>query len=366
MEIKRKPAYLNNIALLRTFAILIVVLGHSMIVYQYNWGIYTPLVKSSFFNGIKTYIDLFQMPLFIFISGYMYYYCRKECDKYNNFSIFTFDKIKRLLIPYICVAFMYVLPIRIMTDYSGYKGYNVLEIIYKYIITGVDVGHLWYLLAIFEIFIVFYFFESIINKIGIPASFIIIACANIISYKFTDVFQISSSIHYFMFFYLGYIIRKYENTFVKGFKGKNNSVLIAVTFILQFLFLIASNKISNSNLILTLIKNSMYLMCCISVTIFYFLVLSSISAKYKSLNKNKVLKYLDKESFSIYLFHSPLVYIMLKYISDKNISPFLVVPSMFIIILFGSLGISYVIKKTGVLKFVIGSSNTKKQNTMTS
>lgn len=355
METKRKTVYLNNIALLRTFAILIVVLGHSMIVYQYSWGIYTPFVKSSFFNSIKTYIDTFQMPLFIFISGYMYYYCKKECGKYNIFSLFTFDKVKRLLIPYICVAFIYVLPIRMMTDYSGYRGYNMLEIIYKYIITGVDVGHLWYLLAIFEIFIVFYLFESTINKIGLPASFIIIAGANIISYKFTDIFQISSSIHYFMFFYLGYIIRKYENTFVKGFKGRNNAVLIVGTFILQSLFLILSIKISNINLIHTLLKNSIYLMCCISVTIFYFLVLSSISAKYKGLNNNKVLKYLDKESFSIYLFHSPIIYIVLKYISDKNISPFLVVPSMFIIILCGSLGISYVIKKTRILKFIIGS-----------
>lgn len=365
MESKRKPAYLNNIALLRTFAILIVVLGHSMIVYQYNWGIYTPVVKSSFFNGIKTYIDTFQMPLFIFISGYMYYYCRKECGKYNKFSVFTFDKIKRLLVPYICVAFMYVLPIRVMTDYKGYSGYNIMEIIYKYIITGVDVGHLWYLLAIFEIFIVFYIFESTINKIGVPAGFIIIAAANIISYKFTDVFQISSSILYFMFFYLGYIIRKYEDAFMKRFKGKNITVLIVVLFILQFLFLIASIRISNSNLVGTLLKNSMYLMCCISVTIFYFLVLSSISFKFKSLNSNKVLKFLDKESFSIYLFHSPLIYIVLKYISNKNISPFLVVPSIFIIILCGSLVISYIIKKTKIFKFVIGASNIKKQDTMT-
>ena len=153
MEVQRKQkGYLNNISLLRTFAILIVVLGHSMVVYQYNWGIYTPVVKSSFFNALKTYIDTFQMPLFIFISGYMYYYCRKECGKYNNLSKLSFDKIKRLLVPYICVAVMYVLPIRMMTNYIGYYGNNTFERIHKYIITGIDVGHLWYLLAIFDIY----------------------------------------------------------------------------------------------------------------------------------------------------------------------------------------------------------------------
>lgn len=366
MEIKRERGYLNNISLLRTFAILIVVLGHSMIFYQYNWGVYTPIVKSSFFNILKTYIDIFQMPLFIFISGYMYYYCRKECGKYNKLSKFSFGKIKRLLVPYICVAIIYVLPIRIMTNYKGYYGNNAFEIIYKYIITGVDVGHLWYLLAIFEIFIVFYLFESVINKIGVPASFIIIACANIISFKFPNIFQISSSIHYFMFFYLGYLIRRYEQIFTYEFKGKNNIVLIVTLFILQFIFLIVSIKISNSTIIGTLTKNSMCLLSNISATIFYFLVLSSISFKYKSLNNNRILKFLDKESFAIYLFHSPLIYIVLKYVVNKNISPFLVVPSMFTIILFVSLGISYLIKKTRVLKFIIGGSSTKKNNTITS
>lgn len=285
------------------------------------------------------------MPLFVFISGYMFYYCRKECGKYKKLSKFSFDKIKRLLVPYICVAVMFVVPIRVMTDYKGYSGNNTFEIIYKYIMTGLDAGHLWYLIAIFEIFIVFYLFESTINKIGVPASLIIIACASIISFKFPDAFQISKSIHYFMFFYLGYIIRKYEQNFKIEFKGKNNTLLIIILFILQFSFLAVSYKISNSNIMGTLSINLMYLLSNISATIFYFTVLSTISTKYKRLNNNKIIKFLDRESFAIYLFHSPLIYIVLKYVADKNISPFLVVPSMFTIILFGSLGISYMKNK---------------------
>ncbi|WP_298844374.1 acyltransferase [Clostridium sp.] len=364
MEIQKKQGYLNNISLLRVFAILMVVLGHSMVVYQYNWGIYTPLIKSSFFNSLKTYMDIFQMPLFIFISGYMYYYCRKECRKYKKKIKFSFDKTKRLLVPYICVAILYVVPIRMLTSYKGYLGNNVLEVIYKYILTGIDSGHLWYLLAIFEIFIVFYLFEPIINKIGTPASFIIIASANIISYKFPHLLQIASSIHYFMFFYLGYIIRKNEKAFSYEFKGNKNIILITTSFILQFLFLLLSLKLSNNNLICTLSKNVAYLFSNISSAIFYFLALSTISFKYTSLNSNKTLKFLDKESYAIYLFHSPLIYIMLNYIANKNISPFIVVPLFFVIILVGSLGISYVIKKTKVLKFMIGASTTKKHSTI--
>ncbi|MBC2580572.1 acyltransferase family protein [Clostridium sp. DJ247] len=362
MEIPRKKAYLNNISLLRVFAILIVVLGHSMIVYQYKWGIYTPVVKSSFFNALKTYIDTFQMPLFIFISGYVYYYSRKECGKYNNSIEFLVSKVKRLLVPYMCIALIYVLPIRMFTSYKGYYGNNVFEIIYKYFITGLDVGHLWYLLAIFEIFIVFYLFESIINKIGIPISFVIIACANIISFKFPNIFQISSLIHYFMFFYLGYIVRKCELIFTNKLKEKNKIYLTVTLFILQILFLFIYLKFHNTSIISTLFKNIIYLLSNISGTLFYFLFLSLITFKHKSLNSNKVLKYLDRESFSIYLFHSPLIYIILKYTANKSISPFLVVPSIFIIILSVSLIISYIINKTKVLRFMISNPINKKNS----
>jgi len=155
---------------------------------------------------------------------------------------------------------------------------------------------------------------------------------------------------------LGYIIREYEKNILSLFKGKKSTVKIVTLFILQLLFLIVFSKISNSNIVGTLFKNSIFLLCNIAGTLFYFLVLSLISYKYKSLNSNRTLNFLDKESFAIYLFHSPLIYIVLKYIANKNVSPFLVVPSMFIIILFGSLGISYLIKKTQILKFVIGSS----------
>ena len=50
--------------------------------------------------------------------------------------------------------------------------------------------------------------------------------------------------------------------------------------------------------------------------------------------------------------------------SFQETPPFIVVPSFFVIILFASLGISYLIKKTRVLKFMIGASGAKKHSTI--
>lgn len=58
---------LNDVILLRVFAILVVVLGHSMIVYSSNWDTFNLKIGSSFFDSFKKYIDIFQMPLFIFV-----------------------------------------------------------------------------------------------------------------------------------------------------------------------------------------------------------------------------------------------------------------------------------------------------------
>lgn len=51
------------------------------------------------------------MPLFIFISGFIYSYNKLERDKYSDKNLFIENKFKRLIIPYILVGVFYVIPI---------------------------------------------------------------------------------------------------------------------------------------------------------------------------------------------------------------------------------------------------------------
>lgn len=85
----KKEENLSNIVILRVFNILMVVLGHSMIFYSKSWSIFEPTIESTFFNILKEYINVFQMPLFIFISGYVYNYNRVERKKYNKYLLFV-------------------------------------------------------------------------------------------------------------------------------------------------------------------------------------------------------------------------------------------------------------------------------------
>lgn len=52
---------------LRAIAILLVVLGHSIIIYDPNWGLISSEVECMPFMYLKKMINLVQMPLFFFI-----------------------------------------------------------------------------------------------------------------------------------------------------------------------------------------------------------------------------------------------------------------------------------------------------------
>ena len=64
----------SNIITLRAFAIIIVVLGHSIILYDPSWTWYVPGQECPFFAGLKKIINVIQMPLFFSLSGYLFYY----------------------------------------------------------------------------------------------------------------------------------------------------------------------------------------------------------------------------------------------------------------------------------------------------
>ena len=49
------------------------VLGHSIIIIDSNWGIYTPTYPSQFLFELKKALNGFQMHLFFSISGFLFF-----------------------------------------------------------------------------------------------------------------------------------------------------------------------------------------------------------------------------------------------------------------------------------------------------
>lgn len=112
---------LNEVIILRVFAILSVVVGHSIIFYSHDWNFYTPQQESLLLHYLKSIINIYQMPLFISISGYLFYYLKILNNKYTNFDRFMVNKIKRLIIPFFSVGILAMIPLRLLGNYSGYE-----------------------------------------------------------------------------------------------------------------------------------------------------------------------------------------------------------------------------------------------------
>ena len=89
MSMKQRDYRIDN---LRALAILSVVLGHSIILYSPEWQIYQTTQSSALFSQIKHFINLYQMPLFFSLSGYLF-----AGQKNLPFIEFLSKKTKRLL-----------------------------------------------------------------------------------------------------------------------------------------------------------------------------------------------------------------------------------------------------------------------------
>lgn len=95
-----------KITRLRCLAIVTVVFGHSIILYDPQWGLYQTSHTVDLLMWTKRIINAFQMPLFLFLSGYCFLYSVKK-HNYKNISNITkgiFGKAKRLLVPFFAVA----------------------------------------------------------------------------------------------------------------------------------------------------------------------------------------------------------------------------------------------------------------------
>lgn len=314
-----------NLSALRSIAIILVVLGHSIILYDPNWGIYSPKDNCIFFEYLKSFINIIQMPLFFSLSGFLFYFSVK---KYSFINILK-KKVKRLLIPYFIICFFWMDPIKVFLDVPKYN--FSLDFI-KEQIMGYNNGHLWFLYTLFAIFIIFKIIYAlkIVHGYKEFLIFIILFLCNVFGHKLSIFNNVCT---YAIYFYVGYIINEYYAYFNKHIKAIRILVTLLI-IIYSFFFVI---NFINYNLL------SRFL------AITFIIILYSLNLK--SIANNKIMNIIGRNSYGMYLFHSPMIYITFTF--WKDINPFLVFVINFC--LFGTIAliISLVLKKSN-FKFIIG------------
>lgn len=319
----------ENITKLRVFATLLVVIGHAILIYDPYWKAFDSIYSSSALYYLKQFINLIQMPIFMFISGYLYFRSWKR-EKYKNIFSIIKDKFNRLIIPFLSIAALLMIPIRLLVDTDEVVKNGYLKTLFLSII-GRSSGHLWFLPTLFLIFVIAYIVIKYtkINDIYILILFLMI---NIISMKLPSIFFISRVAKYLCYFYIGFITAKFNIKF-----SKNNKILICILFILSSVLSIFVLNGSTLNNIIQLVCGIM------GVFSSYFIC--------DKIKMNKFISIIDKNSFAIYLIHSPITYIIFN--EFANIKPFLLVTLNIVV----SIGLSmFIAKMLRILKlnFILG------------
>lgn len=267
----------NKYDLLKAFAILLVVLGHVT-------NHYMDVLPT---KAITITVYLFHMSLFVAISGVVF---QLGCEhgKYAKFLPLMANKVKRLLVPFAATALLVLAPTIVFCGKTelGYWG-TVLDIFKG----GVFIKHLWYLQALFWIFIAAWAIKRL--KVSLPLVFFVAIALSVgLSALGVDANRYLS---------LGLALDKLP-MFILGMmllRGGGKPVI----WIMGCLLFGGVQIISHS----PFIDSIVYQFFSASIV---GLIMALADYAYKWLKDSRLLAFLVKNSFGIYLFHMTPIYLI--------------------------------------------------------
>lgn len=309
-------------------AITLMVIGHCI---QYGSG--TLYLENGYFfqNTIFKFIYSFHMPLFMVVSGYLFYYSIKKYDFMVNIK----NRVTQLLIPIVFHAFVKQL---------------IHFIINRTIAFSIDtfIYNLWFLWAILFCSLII----LITNKLFKDNLLVYIAIFCLL-YFLPDRYNINLYSYTYVYFILGYLVNKY-NIKCKN-ENKRNAIAIVSCFIFAILlcfynynsyiytsgcYILKGNVVNQ--LLINLYRTIIGLIGSVSVV----LILKIIEKK----GELKLLPYIGKYSLGIYLI-SDIIFLNIFPLFNfyiPNINYFLIfMETLFVIVL--SILISKLIQKNKLL-----------------
>lgn len=337
-KLKIKSSRLQFIDLLYIMGAAYVVLGHSTINYVTDWGA-PNLRESSVATLINKYIYSFHMPLFFFISGFVYKFNISK-RKYIEFKPFLVSKFNRLMVPYLLVGILYVSVIKLIQ--GQYQLDNFISSVYKNIFLGFNPSQLWFLLCLFSIFIIYFHLRKIVDKY-INNIFInlIIFWTFFYFYCFFDLgkgyFQIDKTLDYLIYFHLGYITFAKRNLINLSNK---DSILLFITHIIFFII----SRFAH-------IPLSGFINSLLGIYS-YFAITKTIIDVFPNISKMRIYTLLRKHNLDIYLYHQQIILLLISSYKFRSLNPFLVVIISFFVSIIISIFIAKIIESIKMAKLI--------------
>lgn len=283
---------LDWIDIAKGIGIILVVLGHTLV----------PQVRETGFAGfLWIFIYNFHMPLFFFLSGYLF---EKGLSHYTNKGKFILGKLQYLMLPYLTFstfAYLFIgfsLKIPLLSkvlEGGGYTSVGLKDAILQIITYNDHIDkHLWFVFSLFLVFLV----NILIPKIMKSKPILIVLLGLYISKAYVHYYGILDYVTSDLLFFS--LARIAFNTEIKK---SPNPIIIAVIFVITnclYSYFYVTQMPSG------VVKGVLYLIRSIS-SVTGIMTVCSISKYLQGKAPQKLLKTLGMYSYDIYLMHAPFL-----------------------------------------------------------
>ena len=332
-----KPKRFEEISIMRVLAMTMIVAFHSLCFYNGRWA-KVNAIDIPFWHNVSYFLNVIDLNMFVFISGYLYGYLYIYRNKYRHPSDVIRIKARRLLIPY----FFWGIPMAIVWPWNTWT-----KLFY-------GIGHLWFLLMLFGVFTLTVILQLLnaqrvkfTGKLGI--SLIVIGyLLGLVFSKFVYDGQflcINKILYYFPAFMVGYVCAKLR----VGWMLPNWSY-ITLPFVILGLFVFVWYPIPLPYTLVLLIRTVLVYVICVEMLII-------LSKGVMSARTQQVVQIVEQLSMGLYIFNQiamDLVFttpVLHRWFEEHwMIGPFVLFPIGF----FPPLLLSYIFNKYKELKWTIG------------
>lgn len=331
---------LNYISFMQFVGPILVIIGHAMNGLEYN----------KILNTIKEWIYIFHMPLFFFISGYLF--CYKNGLEIKGYKKFLKDKFWRLMFPYLVLNIIFIIPKFLLGAFIKDQVQFSLEyFIYIILTPRANIwGHLWFLFALFLVYAispVFDFFRKKNKKIY--WSILLLFCAIIFIFTpvKTDMFAINDLQKDLLFFVMGMLFAYIP---IERIRKEISKLKVSLLFIIEIILTI----------IWSFYKEIMIVQLLVGVNTIVLLFILPIVFNIK----NEFILKQANYSFAIYVMHWPVIItcrlIVYQILKVNNIIAFIlmlisgyVIPNI-VIYIANKIKNKYNIQKSKVIYYLLG------------
>lgn len=266
---------------------------------------------------------------------------------YSSYKSFLLNKTKRLLIPYVFVANIWVIPISVLTMKIGIK-----DILWKYVL-ATNPSQLWFLWMLFGVFAIVWPIWNLMSRkplTGWAVSLGIFAIGVVGNYFLPNVFCIWTACQFVPFFFSGSRIRVKEeqsNSLLIEKVPVVGWILMDIVLLVAFLFVVEMGGLLGSILYI-----GIGFILHIVGAIMAWRVLQWLGSKVNR-RETIVFKLFTSYSMPMYLFHQQLIYFTIIALNGK-VSPWINAGANFVVAIIGSLLISIVLMHWKTTRMLIG------------